>query len=431
MDWRERCKDKMLSPQEAISHVKSGDRIIVGDWLGEPPALMRALVERGPELRNVEIVHGLSPGPNAHLAPELGESFRHNSLFLGPKARPAFNEGRLDYTSCFFFQWPRMFAPGGTLEPDVALVELSVPDENGNCSFGVSCCYTEPATRYAKTVIAQINSQMPRVGGTQIHVDKIDYIVEYDEPIYEIPKPQVGPVEEAIGGYIAELVPDEATIQLGFGSMPDAVSQCLKNKKNLGIHTETLTEGVMDLILSGVITNRKKTIHNGKAVAGNIAGSRKFYDFINNNSMIEVHPIDHTNDPRIIGQNHLMTSINACVEIDLLGQVNSEMVGLRQYSGIGGQVDFIRGAQFSPGGKSILALPSTAKKGTISKIVPVLPAGTVVTASRYDVQYVVTEYGIANLWGKTNKQRALELISIASPDFRAELRKQAKAMNLI
>lgn len=283
-----------MSAQEAVSHVQSGDKIIVGDWVGEPPALMRALIERAPELRNVEIIHGLSPGPNTHLLPEYAESFHHTSLFLGPKSRKSVQEGLAGYIggTCFH-KWPEMFAKSTALNPHIALVQVSLPDENGMCSWGNSCCYTEPAARTAAMVIAQINAQVPTLGGKKIALKDIDYIVENDEPIYTLPRPAIGKVEATIGEYIAGLVENGATIQLGLGAMPDAVANFLKNKKDLGVHSETLTESMMELVKCGVITNKMKTLNPGICVGAQAAGTREFYDFLDHNPIFAVQPVDY------------------------------------------------------------------------------------------------------------------------------------------
>lgn len=432
MDWKEKYASKIVTADEAVAGVQSGDKIILGDWLGEPPALIRALVKRAPELRNVNIIHGISPGPGDHLKPEVAESFKHTAVFIGTTARKMMAEGRCEYIggTCFH-QWPKMLDSNELTDDHWAFIQLSEPDENGMCGFANDCTYNEPATRNAKKVVAQINMQAPRIGGTKISLDKIDYIVCEDEPVYTIPNAPFTDTDLKIGQYIADMVEDGATVQFGLGALPNAVGMCLKNKKDLGVHSETLTEAMMELVKAGVITNKCKTLNPGICIGGQAAGSQEFFEFLNNNPMFELRPIDYVNDPYIIGQNYKQTSINTCIEVDLLGQVNSEVINGKQYSGIGGQLDHVRGAQLSEGGKSIIALHSTTKNDTVSKIVPTLAPGTVVTVSRYDVHYIVTEYGVADLKYKTLKQRAEALINIAHPNFREQLREEAKKMNLI
>lgn len=433
MNWKERYQDKLVSADEAVSHIRSGDKIIFGDWVGEPAALVAALVRRAPELREVEIIHGMSPGPNDHLKPELSESFHHTALFLGALTRKPYAEGRMDFIGgTTFHKWPDMFAKSPELNPHWAFIEVSPPDEEGMCSFGVSCCYTEPAARTATSgVIVQVNENMPYVGGQKFRLDDADYIVAENTPIYTIGRTTSTPVIEEIARNVAALVEDGATLQLGIGALPDAILANLRDKKDLGIHSETLTESIMELVQAGVITNKCKTLHPGVCVGAQAAGSTEFYQFIDHNPMFAVYPVDYVNDPYVVGKNYKMTSINACLSVDLLGQVTAECLNGRQYSGIGGQLDHVRGSQLSVGGKSIITLASTAKNGTISTIVPAFPAGTAVTVSRYDVNYVVTEYGAVNLKYRTVRERTRALISIAHPKFREELTRQAKELELL
>ena len=434
MNWREVYKDKIVTAAQAVSHVRSGDKIIYGDWLGEPPALVDALIARAEELENVEIIHGMSPGPNAEVDPKYEGHFHHISLFIGPKTRQGYLDTRLDYLGgTSFHEWPNMFAQAECLNPHWAFVQVSEPDENGLCSYGVDCSFTEPAVRTAAPgkVVVQINPKFPRVGGKMLDLKEADYIVYEESPLYTIGRAEVDEKIQKIAGYCASLVEDGATIQLGIGALPDAIARNLMDKKDLGVHSETLTESMMELVKAGVITNKRKTLHPGVCVGSQLAGSEEFYRFCSDNPMFEIYPVDYVNDPYIAGQNYLQTSINACLEVDLKGQVNSETVKGHQYSGIGGQLDHVRGAQISKGGKSIIALKATAKNDTISKIVPFFEGGNVTTVPRYDVQYIVTEYGIANLKYKTERERAEALIAIAHPKFREELTEKAKEMGLI
>lgn len=432
MDWKEKYVYKICTPKEAVKHIKSGEKIIFGDWVSEPPALVEALVDRADELEDVEIIHGMSPGPNIYVEPEYQGHFHHTSLFIGPKTRKAYAEKRIDYIGgTNFHLWPDMFAKNPDLNPHWALIQLSEPDEDGMCSFGNACCFSEPAARTADRIIAQINPKMPTLGGKRISLDKIDYIVPVESPLYTIGRAEIDEKTRIIADYVADLVEDGATIQLGIGALPDAIARNLMTKKNLGVHSETLTEAMMDLVEAGVINNSLKTINKGVCIGAQAAGSEKFYEYINHHPIFAVYPVDYVNNPYVVGKNYKQTSINSCIEIDLKGQVNSESVHGHQFSGIGGQLDHVRGAQLSEGGKSILALNSTAKNDTISKIVPYFAPGNVTTVSRYDVQYIVTEYGVADLKYKTERQRAEALIAIAHPNFRDELRFKAKEIGVL
>ncbi len=419
-DWRTLYQQKLTTAEEAVKHIKSGDRVVVAHATGEPILLTDAMVANAEQYENVEIVHMVAMGKAEYCLPENSKHFRHNSLFLGGSTRKAIEEGRGDFTPVFFSEIPELFRT--TLHPNVVLLHLSTPDEHGYCSFGVSCDYTKPAAECADLLIAQINPKMPRtMGDSFIHVSKLDYIIEQESDLIELPPPHIGDVERAIGENIASLVRDGDCLQLGIGAIPDAVLLFLKDKKDLGIHSEMFSDGVVELVEAGVITNAKKNIHKGKSVATFLMGTRRLYDYVDNNPEVAMMPVDYVNDPRVICQNDNLVSINSCVQVDLMGQVVSTCVGLRQISGVGGQVDFVRGANMSRGGRTIMAMPSTAAKGTISKIVPLIDEGAAVTTSRYDVNYVVTEYGIAQLKGKTLKDRARALIGIAHPDFREGL----------
>jgi 4-hydroxybutyrate CoA-transferase len=356
--------------------------------------------------------------------PEYCRSFRHNSLFVGTGSREAVNAGRADHTPCFFSEIPRLFRDR-ILPVDAALIQLSPPDEHGYLSFGVSVDYTLQAARSAQVTIAEVNPRMPRTHGSWIHVSEVDAFVEVDYPLPEIPLPEISEVEEKIGAHIASLVPDRATLQLGIGAIPDAVLKFLGHNRDLGIHTEMFSDGVVELFERGVVTNRFNNLHPGKFTATFLMGTRRLYDFVHDNPAVNMKPVDYTNSVLVAGRLENLISINSAIEVDLRGQVCSEMIGPKQFSAVGGQVDFVRAASAAPGGKSIIAFPATGKNGTISRIVSELARGACVTTSRNDVHYVVTEFGIADLRGKSTRQRAEALIAIAHPDFRDALRAQA------
>jgi len=419
-----------MSADEALKRVGDNDRVVLGHACGEPPTLVDALVARASELRNVEIVHMVAMGPAKYAQPGMEKSFRHNSLFVGASTRKAISEGRALYTPCFFSEIPRLFT-WGILPVDVTLMQVSPPDAEGFCSLGVSVDYTLASARSDRVTIAQMNRFMPRTLGERIHLDEIDCIVEKDESIIELKPPNIGDKEKAIGENVSKLIEDGSTLQLGIGAIPDAVLLFLKDKKDLGIHSEMFSDGVVSLAEAGVITNRKKTINTGKFIATFLMGTRKLYDFVNNNPDVVMHPVDYTNDPYIIGQHDKMISINSALQVDMMGQVNAEMIGRNQFSGVGGQLDFVRGASRSKGGKSIIALPSTASGGKLSRIVLELDRGAAVTTSRNDVHFIVTEHGVAELRGKSIRDRTRALIAIAHPDFRDSLTKQAKETGII
>lgn len=429
MDWKKIYDEKKTSMQEAVKVIKSGDRIVIGHAVGEPVTLVDAMVDHvvKNDLHNIEINQQVDMGHSLYAQPGMEKHFRQNSFFLGGKTRDCINSGRGDFTPCFFYQLPDLFR--NTLVPNVLLATLSTPDEHGYCSFGVSCDYTKPvADMEGVTVIGCINPNMPRtMGDCFIHVSDIDIIVEDDAPVPELPLPKIGEVEMAIGKNIASLVNDGDCLQLGIGAIPDAVLKFLDDKKDLGIHSEMISDGVIDLYEKGVINCSKKNINRGKMVVSFLMGSKRLYDFIDNNPAVYMAPVDYVNNPMVIGQNDNLVSINSSVEVDLMGQACSEAMGLKQFSGVGGQVDFVRGAAFSKGGKSIIAFPSSAKGGTISKIVPFLTHGGPVTTSRCDIDYVVTEHGIAKLKGHSLRERADQLINIAAPQFRDDLRKEFNA----
>jgi 4-hydroxybutyrate CoA-transferase len=414
MDWKADYAKKLTTADEALGVVRSGDRVVFAHACGEPLELVDALVRRAPELRDVEIVHMVAMGRGEYAKPEYAESFYHNSLFVGASTRDAVANGRGDYTPVFFHEIPGLFT-GGYLPPDVVLAQVSPPDKHGWCSFGISVDYTKPAASVAKTVIALVNPNMPRTHGDSfIHVSDIDVVVESDAPILELQPPRIGPVEEAIGRHIASLVDDGSCLQLGIGGIPDAVLLFLHEKNDLGIHTEMFSEGVVDLYDEGVITNARKTLHRDKMVANFLMGTRRLYDFVD--------------DPYVIGENDDVVAINSAIQIDLMGQVVADSMGPLQFTGIGGQVDFVRGAARSKGGKSIIALPATAKRGEVSRIVADISAGAAVTTMRADVDYVVTEFGIAKLKGRTLRERAFALLDIADPRFRDGIVDDLKAL---
>lgn len=429
--WREYYQDKMVTPGEALKCVKSGDRVLLGHACGEPPALVDALVERADELRDVEVVHMVAMGQGKYAQPGMEKSFRHNGFFIGAKTRQALMDRRADYTPVFFSEIPRLFRDPKLLPIDVFLMQVSLPDEEGFCSYGISCDYCAPAAKSAKIVIAELNPQMPRTGGDKIHLDTFNYICEVDEPVITLQPPKIGEVEKEIGKHVASLVGDGATLQLGIGGIPDAVLTFLTHRKNLGIHTEMFSDGVMSLVEAGVVNNSQKTINTGKFTASFLMGTRSFYDWVDGRPDVELREIEYVNDPFIIGQHENMISINSALQVDMMGQVNAEAIGQWQYSGIGGQVDFVRGASRSKGGKSIIALPSTAAGGKLSRICAELDRGAPVSTSRNDVHYVVTEYGIAELRGRSLRERALALIGIAHPKFREELTKGAMELGRI
>lgn len=414
---------KTITKEEAAKLIQSGDRVVLGHAAATPCAVMEEVLSQKERYQDVEIVHMLSLGEGAYMKEEAKGHFRHNALFVGANARDAISRYDADYTPCFFHEVPSLFKEK-RLQVDVAIIQVSPPDAHGYMSFGLSNDYTKCAAEVAKIVIAEVNDQMPRVHGDNfIHMDQVDYLVETSYPLYEIPKPRIGQVEKAIGKYCASLIQDGDTLQLGIGAIPDAVLLFLKEKKDLGIHTEMFSDGVLELVKCGAVNNRKKSLHPGKFVATFLMGTRELYDFVDDNISVCLYPVDYVNDPLVIGQNDNMVSINSCLQVDFMGQVSAESIGPTQFSGVGGQVDYVRGATLSKNGRSIIAMPSTASKGTLSRIVPWLDSQTAVTTSRNDVHYVVTEYGIAELKGKSLRQRAEALIHISHPDFREELKK--------
>ncbi|MCK4340469.1 MAG: GNAT family N-acetyltransferase [Phycisphaerae bacterium] len=428
--WQERYADKVVSAERAVACVRHGQRVFLGSGAAEPRTLVEALAARE-DLADTEIVHILTLGVAAYAQPRFSDRFRHNAYFIGPNVRNAVAEGRADYTPIFLSEIPMLFR-SGRVGIDVALIGVSTPDEHGYCTYGVSTDIVKAAAESARVVIAEVNAQMPRVwGNCLIHVRDLDKLVPSDQPVLEAVQGEPDELSQRIAGHVANLVEDGATLQLGVGKIPDAILHNLEGFKDLGIHTEMFSDGILPLIEKGVITNAKKTLHRGKTVASFVMGSRKLYDFIDNNPSVEFYPTEYVNDPYIIARNDKMISINAALEVDLTGQVCADSLGIVFYNGIGGQVDFTRGAARSKGGKPIIVLPSTAANGTISRIVAQLKPGAAVTTSRADVHYVVTEHGVAYLHGKSIRERAMALIQIADPLFRPCLLNEAKTRNLV
>jgi len=423
---------KLLSSDEAVKHIKSGDNVIVQPGCAVPSELVRAMVRRKDELENITLYHILVVGDLSYLEPGMEKHFKHKAFFIGANARKAINEGRAEFIPIFLSEVPLLFKLG-RIKTDVALINVSPPDEHGFCSYGVDVGTIKTPAEKSKIIIAQVNKHMPRaLGDCFIHINKINYIVEHDEELKELPQvdpdstPEVLAVFDKIGRNVADLIEDGSTLQMGIGAIPDSVMKYLFDKKDLGIHTEMFSDGMIDLVEAGIINGEKKTLHPGKIIVGFVLGTKRVYNFIDNNPVIEFHPQEYVNDPFIIAKNNKMVAINSALEVDLTGQVCADSIGTRFYSGIGGQVDFIRGASKSEGGKPIIALPSTTKNDTISRIVPTLKPGAGVVTSRGDVDYIVTEYGAVNLWGKTIQERAKALISISHPNFRDELTKYAQ-----
>ena len=437
MQWLTSYRNKLTSAEDAVQVIKSGDHVYVHPGCAVPLTLVKAMTARGPELRDVTVDHILTVGEAGYVNEEMQGHFRHNALFIGHNVRKSVNAGLADATHIYLHEVASLFYKK-IIPVDVALIHVSPPDEHGFCSFGVGVEMTKPACEMAKVIIAQVNPNMPRVlGDCFIHINKLDHIVEVDEPLVELAQvaadvsEKENEVYQKIGAYIADLIEDESTMQMGIGSIPDATLNFLDNKRNLGVHTEMFSDGVIKLVEQGVITNEKKTLHAGKMVASFVLGTRLIYDFIDNNPVVEFHPSHYVNDPFTVARNRKMVAINSALQVDVTGQVCADSIGPRLYSGFGGQVDFIRGAARSEGGKPIIALPATAKDDSISRIVPQLLPGAGVTTNRADVHYVVTEYGVASLFGKTVRQRVNELIHIAHPKFREELRAYAKEVNFI
>jgi len=423
--WQHKYQDAIVSADEAVREIQPGKRVFIGTGCAQPQELVRALAARAGELVDTEIIHLLTLGSAPYAREELVGHFSVNSFFIAANVRDIIQKGLGDYTPVFLSDIPRLFS-SGQLPLDVALIQVTPPDERGMCSLGISVDIVKSAAENAGLVIAEVNPQMPRtVGNSLLHVHDIDLLVPVDTPLIEVQSPELDDVTRRIGQYVAALVDDGSTMELGIGRIPQSVLEFLKDKQDLGIHTEMLTDAVVDLVERGVITGTRKSLDLGKIVASFCMGTRKLYDYIDDNPIFAFHPTEYVNDPFVIARQHRMVAINVALEVDLTGQVCADSLGARFYSGIGGQVDFTRGAARSPGGKAIVALPSTAQNGAVSRIVAQLSPGAGVVTTRGDVHYIVTEYGVGYLHGKNVQERALALISIAHPDFRAQLLRQA------
>jgi len=431
--WSRIYESKVTTAEEAVKVIRPGDRIFLTGNCSVPRVLLEALVNRGPELENVEICHALTLGASDYVEPRMEGHIRVNALFIGPNVRKAVQEGRADYTPNLLSEFPLLFSRG-ILPIDVAFVHLSPPDEHGFCSYGIETGLTKTPAESAKTIIAEINPNMPRcLGDSFIHVSRLDHVVPVDYSLLELAMAEGGitDLHVRIAEHIADLIPDEATMQMGIGAIPDAVLQFLYDKKDLGIHTELFSDSVIDLVEAGVVTSARKTLHPGKIIAGFMLGTKRLYEWVHDNPLIELHRTEYVNDPFVIAQNRRQVAINSAIEIDLTGQVCADSIGPKLYSGVGGQLDFVYGASRSEGGVPIIALPSTAKGDQISRIVPMLKQGAGVVTTRNHVHYVVTEYGVAELYGKTIRQRAQALIRTAHPKFREELTRAAKKLHYL
>jgi acetyl-CoA hydrolase len=431
MDWISRYQDRVVTAQEAVTHIKSHDRLFLTGNVSVPSKLLAALVDYAPNLEDVEICQALTVTGSDYVAAEMEGHLRVNSIFVSGNIREAIHLGRADFTPVLLSEFPLLFRKR-ILPLNAALVHLSPPDEHGFCSFGVEVGLTKSAAESADLIIAEVNEQMPRaLGDSFIHVSKINFMVPVDYSLPELPMSESGPsdITLKIAENCVELIPNGATMQMGIGAIPDAVLSFLFDKKDLGIHTELFSDGVIDLVEAGVLTNSRKTLHPGKITAGFILGTKRLYDWVDDNPLCNFHPTEYINDPFVIAQNARMVAINSAIEVDLTGQVCADSIGPKLYSGVGGQLDFIYGASRSEGGVPIIALPSTAKN--FSRIVPMLKQGAGVVTTRNHVRYVVTEHGIADLYGKTVRQRANSLINIAHPDFREDLKKQAAELYYI
>jgi len=421
---------RIVTAAEAVASVRSGDQLYLQCAAATPSVLLDALVARAPELAGVSVVHLHCEGPGPHLAPEMASHFRHRALFIGPNARAAVNEGRADYVPAFLSDVPRLFE-SGMLPLDFVFVNATPPDAHGFCSLGTSVEAMHAAVRAAKTVVVQFNRSVPRtLGDSFIHVNDVDLAVECDVPPYEVRMGAIGDVEQRIGAFVADLVPDGATLQMGIGAIPAAVGAALLGKHDLGVHTEMFTDTIVDLVDAGVINGSKKERNRGKIVAAFMMGTRRLYDFVADNPMIEMRAVDFTNDTHVIRTFSRMTAINSAVEIDLTGQIVADSIGHRMYSGVGGQMDFVRGASLASEGRAIIALPASAQGGARSRIVPSIQEGAGVVTTRAHARTVVTEFGIAELWGRSLRERAEALIAIADPAFRAELQREAQRLHL-
>ncbi|MCK6391026.1 MAG: 4-hydroxybutyrate CoA-transferase [Azonexus sp.] len=431
MSAQAQYQQKRMSAAEAIRVVQNGDTIIVPTAVGEPPALLTALSDARCDFHNVQISQILPVRKYAYFDPDTVDHVRHTAYFYSGASRPGGHEGWIDFIPAYFSELPILLRRG-LLPSEVVFSMASPMDEHGYFSLALAADYTMAAIEKARAVVLEVNPNVPFAnGGCQIHISQVTALCESDDAILEVGLPKIGPVQEAIGKYVADMIPDGATLQIGYGGIPDAVVMQLTDKKDLGIHTEMVGDGIMSLVEAGVVTNRRKNLHPGKMLATFALGSKKLYQFMHRNPALEMHAVDYTNDPYIAGQNDNLHAINATMQIDFMGQCGSESLGFKPYSGTGGQADFVRAANRSNGGKAFIVLPSTAKDDTISRIVPTLTPGTHVTTSKNDINYVVTEFGVAQLRGKTARQRCEALIAIAHPDFRGELREAARKMKLL
>lgn len=420
MVWKKIYESRLATPEEAIKLIKDGDRVVTAFGCCEPVGIERALVENYENYHDVQVTSMLLIGETPWVRDEVKGHFTFNSFFASGSSRKAIENGVADFTTCYFYEIPKVLRE--VVKPRVTIMSVSPPDENGYVSLGTNVDYIESTLAYCEVKIAQVNKYVPKTHGEAIkHVSEFDCFVEIDEPLPEVPSVEITDVERAIGKYCASLINDGDCIQLGIGGIPNAICAELHDKKDLGLHSEMVGDGIIDLIKKGVINNSKKNIHHGKSILGFVFGTEKLFRFLDHNPAVEMHPIEYVNNPSVIAQNDNMVSVNSCLQVDLQGQVVSDTIGLTQFSGVGGQVDFVRGATMSKGGRSVIAMPSTAKGGTVSRIVPVITEYSAVTTTRNDVNYIVTEYGIAQLKGKTMKERARALISIAHPNFRAAL----------
>ncbi|MCO5167659.1 MAG: 4-hydroxybutyrate CoA-transferase [Planctomycetes bacterium] len=430
MPWTDDYRARLRSPVDAVQLVTSGARVTFSGNAGVPRALLEALCARSADLRDVEVLSLLSLGDAPWALPERCGAFRANALFIGANLREAVNAGRADYTPIFLSEIPRLFRERTPI--DVALVQVSPPDAHGYCSLGVSVDVVMPAAHQARHVIAEVNPRCPRTHGDAfLHVSRFAAVVEAEHPLPELPAPPIDDVSRRIGGHVAGLVEDGDTLQLGIGAIPDAVLDALAGRRDLGIHTEMFSDGVMRLVERGVITGERKPLHRGKVVSSFLMGSEALYRWVHDNPVVEMHPSDYTNDPVVIARHDRFVAVNSAIQVDLTGQVVSDSIGTRFYSGIGGQVDFIRGAARAAHGRPVIALPSTARGGAVSRIVSELDPGAGVVTSRGDVHFVVTEWGVADLWGRPVRERARRLIAVAHPAFREGLEERARARNLV
>lgn len=431
MSFNETYRKKCLKAEDAVRLVKRGDTIVVPTGAAEPPLLLTALSEQRRDFDDVKVSQILPLKKYGYFDPETAAHVRHVAYFFGSASRPGGQEGWSDYVPAYFSELPTLIKRGQT-PSEVVFSTASPMDEHGYFSLGLAADYTMAAVSKARTVILEVNPNVPFSNGNcHVHISQVSAIVESNEAVGEVGLPKIGPVQEAIGKYVAEMIPDGATLQIGYGGIPDAVVMQLTHKRDLGIHTEMLGDGILTLLEAGAVTNRRKNYYPGKILATFALGSRKLYDFMHRNPAFEMHPSDFTNDPYLAGQNDNLIAINATMQVDLIGQCGSETLGFKPYSGTGGQADFVRAANRSNGGKAFIVVPSTAKENSISRIVPTLSVGTHVTTGKNDINYVVTEYGVAELRGKTAKQRATALIGVAHPDFRGELREAARQMKLL